>query len=93
MKRLRLYFLIVVTALAANAPAASNSGYGPEISVPRELAKPAPNVKHSVVDQTAQDVRVKSAGEGMGIGRIVMMLTGQPSIRDVLLFPLMRPEE
>ena len=62
MKRLRPYFLIVVTALAANAPAASSSGYGPEISVPRELTKPAANVKHSLVDQTAQDVRVKSAG-------------------------------
>lgn len=33
-----------------------------------------------------------AAGVGIGVDRLVMMFTGQHSIRDVLLFPHMRPE-
>jgi len=51
-----------------------------------------PELDHDYV-RALEYAMPSAAGEGVGIDRLVMLLTDAPSIRDVILFPHMKPEE
>ena len=47
-------------------------------------------VDHSFID-ALDHALPPTAGWGMGIDRLVMMFTGQKNIKEVLMFPMMKP--
>lgn len=62
-----------------------------EQSLRREVDDEAPPMDENFV-QAIETGMPPTGGMGIGIDRLVMLLTGETSIRDVLLFPTMRPE-
>ncbi len=62
-----------------------------EQSLRREVDAEAPPMDENFV-QAIEAGMPPTGGMGIGVDRLVMLLTGEISIRDILLFPTMKPE-
>ena len=63
-----------------------------EQSLRRDVDKEASPMDENFV-QAIETGMPPTGGLGLGIDRMVMLLTGERSIRDILLFPTMKPED
>lgn len=73
-----------------NDPAEQLARFEEQVSQ-RDPELPA-EVDHDYVEALSYGMP-PAAGIGIGVDRLVMLLTGTPTIRDVILFPLLRPHD
>jgi len=87
-------------ACAARRAASSSTSWGGcRASSGRQKVEAARRGDHEAMPYDHDYVRAlehgmpPTAGEGIGIDRLAMLFTDSASIRDVILFPLLKPEQ
>lgn len=76
-----------------NDPAEQRARFEDQVRLARAGDDEAANVVDEDFLRALEYGMPPAAGLGVGIDRLAMVMTNQPSIRDVLLFPLLRPED
>ena len=80
----------------ANGYSEQNNPIEQKMRFEEELKEKGTSATHDTIDEdfilALEHGMPPAGGLGIGIDRLVMVLTNQPSIREVILFPHLRPE-
>jgi lysyl-tRNA synthetase, class II len=95
VERFELYIAGMEVANAyseLNDPAEQKARFEEQLNARNRGDEEAHDMDHDYVRALSYGMP-PTAGEGIGIDRLTMVLTNSQSIRDVILFPLLRPEQ